>query len=122
VVRAMRIVGSAATGGLRLDPASPYLWSCLGACARAMATREYALSRALSLDPKRAGSWAALGRLYAETGQPLLAKRCLAIARSHDPSSAPTWEAMGTLAALSPQGRFHLFLSSTPSKNSSGNV
>ncbi|BDA47118.1 probable tetratricopeptide repeat protein 37 [Coccomyxa sp. Obi] len=91
-------------GGLRLAPASTELWACLGACATSAAAREYALSRALALDAKQAANWAALGRLYAEAGQPLLAERCLAAARSHDPSSPAIWEAMGTLAALSPQG------------------
>jgi len=45
-----------------LEPASPDLWACLGAAAPQPAVREYALSRALTLDPKRATCWAALGR------------------------------------------------------------
>ena len=53
---------SSCAGGLRLDPASPDLWSCLGACAESAGVREYAVSRALALDPKRARDWAALGR------------------------------------------------------------
>ena len=91
-------------GGLRIDPAEPNLWACLGACASSDGVRESALGRALALDPKRAPCWAALGRLYAEAGHTGLADRCLIAARSHDPSSAAAWEAMGNLASFSAQG------------------
>lgn len=91
-------------GGLRMDPASADLWACLGASAASTPVREYALGRALALNPKRADCWAALGRLYAEAGHTALSDRCLTAARSHDPSSAAAWEAMGTLASFSAQG------------------
>ncbi len=91
-------------GGLRIDPASQDLWACLGACAATDARREYALGRALALDPKRAPGWAALGRLYAEAGHTAMADRCLTAARSRDPSSSAAWEAMGTLASFSAAG------------------
>ena len=91
-------------GGLRIDPSSPDLWACLGACASTDDLREYALGRALALDPKRAPCWAALGRLYAEAGHTALSDRCLTAARSHDPFSAAAWEAMGTLASFSAEG------------------
>ena len=92
------------TGGLRMGPASPDLWACLGTCAASSSVREYALSRSLALDPKRAPCWAALGRLYTEAGHTSMADRCLTAARSHDPSSAAAWEAMGTLASFSAHG------------------
>lgn len=92
------------TGGLRIDPSNPDLWACLGSCGSTDDLREYALGRALALDPKRAPCWAALGRLYAEAGHTALSDRCLTAARSHDPSSAAAWEAMGTLASFSAAG------------------
>ncbi len=65
-----------AQGGLRLEPASDCLWPTAGAVAggeeeggaAAAAAREFCWSRALQLNPKRAGTWAALGRMYAENG------------------------------------------------------
>lgn len=86
----------AVRGGLRLLPASDWLWACAGAfaaagaellraaqqgCAdKALAEAEFCYSRALQLNPKRAATWTALGRLYARaaaggpwmTCQPLL--------------------------------------------------
>ena len=57
-------------GGLSLDPTSDWLWSAAGAVAgeEDLATREYCWSRALQLNPRRAGTWAALGRMYAQAG------------------------------------------------------
>ena len=57
-------------GGLRLAPTSDWLWSVAGVVAGAddLAGREYCWSRALQLNPKRAATWAALGRMYAQAG------------------------------------------------------
>ena len=56
-------------GGLSLDPASDWLWAAAGAVEAAdPAAREYCWSRALQLNPRRAGTWAALGRMYAQAG------------------------------------------------------
>lgn len=60
-----------ARGGLRLAPASSWLWGVLaGAAASAgdPAAAEYAYSRALALDPKAAMLWVQLGRLYSRCG------------------------------------------------------
>jgi tetratricopeptide (TPR) repeat protein len=60
-----------ARGGLRLAPASSWLWGVLaGAAASAgdPAAAEYAYSRALALDPKAAMLWVQLGRLYSRYG------------------------------------------------------
>ena len=64
--------------------------------------QEYALSRALQLDPKSVPAWVALSRLYAVHGAAALADRCLQQARSHDPMVAGIWEAMAAVAALAP--------------------
>lgn len=87
-------------GGLRLDPASPELWTALGCAAGEGATREYALGRALQLDPKSVPAWVALARLYIDAGERGLAGRCLQQARSNDPAQPVVWEAMAALAAL----------------------
>jgi tetratricopeptide (TPR) repeat protein len=60
-----------ARGGLRLAPASSWLWGVLaGAAATAgdPAAAEYGYSRALALDPKAAMLWVQLGRLYSKYG------------------------------------------------------
>ena len=49
---------------LRLAPDVPGLWSALGSVETAPAKREYALRRALQLDPSDALTWLKLGRLY----------------------------------------------------------
>lgn len=56
-----------ARGGLRLSPASSWLWGVLANALAASgdpAAAEYAYSRALALDPKAAILWVQLGRLY----------------------------------------------------------
>ncbi len=66
--------------------------------------QEYAFTRSLQLDPKSAHTWAALGRLYMESGARHLADTCFTQARSQEPADAATWAAMGALAGLSPTG------------------
>lgn len=56
------------SGGLRLAGASAELWAALGCAAADAAAREFALRRALQLEPRSAFAWTALGRLYAEAG------------------------------------------------------
>lgn len=56
-------------GGLRLEPSSDWLWAALGDAEAEEGPREFAWSRALQLNPKRAGVWASLGRLYARHGE-----------------------------------------------------
>jgi hypothetical protein len=56
------------SGGLRLAGASAELWAALGCAAADPAAREYALRRALQLEPRSAFAWTALGRIYAEAG------------------------------------------------------
>ncbi|KAG2492147.1 hypothetical protein HYH03_009638 [Edaphochlamys debaryana] len=100
-----------ARGGLRLAPASDWLWGAAATVAAAGATgppaadaaemagvAEYCYSRALQLNPRRAPLWAALGRLYAANGAGALASRCFDSARSHEPTSVAVWEAMGDSA------------------------
>ena len=91
-------------GGLRLEPTAALLWAALGSTAASLGVREYALGRALQLDPKLVTAWTALGRLYTEAGEMALAGRCLANARSHEPTAAAVWEGMGALAASSATG------------------
>lgn len=60
-----------ARGGLRLSPASSWLWGVLAGAAAAAgdpAAAEYSYSRALALDPKAAILWVELGRLYRRYG------------------------------------------------------
>lgn len=82
-------------GLLRVEPSSPELWHALGAATEDRAAKEYSLARALQLDPRRAPSWIALGRLYDDEGEAQAAARCYEEARCHDPRSGETWEAMG---------------------------
>jgi superkiller protein 3 len=91
-------------GGLRLAPDLPALWTALGQAAAAPAVREYALTRALQLDPRSAPAWVSLARLYIDANEGALAERCLQQARSQDPAVASVWEAMAALAALRPSG------------------
>lgn len=60
--------------------------------------------RSLQLDPKSAHTWAALGRLYMESGARSLADTCFTQARSQEPADSATWAAMGALAGLSKTG------------------
>lgn len=71
VVSARRAAVAMARGGLRLAPASSWLWGVLAGAAAAAgdpAAAEYGYSRALSLDPKAAMLWVQLGRLYSRYG------------------------------------------------------
>ncbi|KAG1666570.1 hypothetical protein FOA52_000537 [Chlamydomonas sp. UWO 241] len=88
-----------AAGGLRLEPANDALWAVAGvAAAGDSSQREYCWVRCLSLNPKRAPTWAALGRLYASAGAGHLARRCFEAGRSHEPTATALWEGMGHLA------------------------
>lgn len=84
-------------GALRLEPSSSTLWTALGITARNYSVQEYALSRSLQLDPRESSTWVALARLYIETGEFDLARKCLQHGRSHDPTAASIWEAMAAL-------------------------
>ncbi len=95
-------------GGLRLQPASPALWAGLGNSEESLAQREQCFHRALQLDPRDAGAWTALGRMYAENGHGAQANACLMQARSHDPDAPAPWEAMGAMAGASSTG-MHLW-------------
>lgn len=110
-------------GGLAIDPSNDWLWSCAGSQhafameqssstaeegkERHASAAEYCYSRSLALNPRRAGTWVALGRLYAcfvergEAGPGALASKCFEMARSHQPTLASTWEAMSDLASKS---------------------
>ena len=56
-------------GGIKLEPSPEWLWACAGSMAEgSAASREYCRTRALQINPKRAATWAALGRLYALIG------------------------------------------------------
>jgi tetratricopeptide (TPR) repeat protein len=60
-----------ARGGLRLSPASSWLWGVLAGALAAVgdpAAAEFSYSRALALDPKAAALWVQLGRLYSRHG------------------------------------------------------
>jgi tetratricopeptide (TPR) repeat protein len=60
-----------ARGGLRLSPASSWLWAVLAGALAAVgdpAAAEFSYSRALALDPKAAALWVQLGRLYSRHG------------------------------------------------------
>lgn len=67
-----------ARGGLRLSPASSWLWGVLAGAAAVddPAAAEYAYSRALALDPKAAALWVQLGRLYSKDGAGVLSLSC----------------------------------------------
>ena len=68
------------------------------------ATREYALSRALQLNPRCVPAWVALARLYGEAGAAGPAAAALQHARSHEPAVPAIWEAMADVAGLSATG------------------
>lgn len=71
VAAARRAAVAMARGGLRLAPASSWLWGVLAGAAAAAgdaAAAEYSYSRALALDPKAAMLWVQLGRLYSRHG------------------------------------------------------
>lgn len=54
------------------EPASDFLWSCLGRCALVAGDpglAEYAWNRSLQLNSKNALSWVQLGRLYGRSGE-----------------------------------------------------
>ncbi|KAF6252995.1 hypothetical protein COO60DRAFT_1704042 [Scenedesmus sp. NREL 46B-D3] len=92
----------AARGGLRLSPASSWLWGVLaGALAAAghPAAAEFSYSRALALDPKAAALWVQLGRLYSRHGSAELAEQCYEAARGAEPTLVLVWEAMAATAA-----------------------
>lgn len=93
------------TGSVCLQPTCAVFWALLGDSLSEMAQREYALSRALQLDPKLVTAWTLLGRMYVETGDTSLADACFMHARSHEPTAPAVWEGMGSLAALSKTGR-----------------
>lgn len=102
-------------GGVQIESTSASLWQALGSCASSAGKKEFALSRALQLDPKNIAAWVSLGRLYAGQGEAMLAGRCFINARSHEPTAATIWEGMGALAASSSTGdcpswclRFHI--------------
>eukprot|EP00798_Chlamydomonas_sp_ICE-L_P028094 gene28094-31202_t len=72
-------------GGLRLEPTSDWLWTCAGNVAppEDPSRAEYCWSRSLQLNPKRACTWARLGRM------------------SHEPTLVSVWESMGYLSSTS---------------------
>eukprot|EP00879_Flechtneria_rotunda_P010701 GHRR01011183.1.p1 GENE.GHRR01011183.1~~GHRR01011183.1.p1 ORF type:complete len:1628 (+),score=649.14 GHRR01011183.1:120-5003(+) len=91
-----------ARGGLRLSPASSWLWGVLAAAAATIndpAAAEYAYSRALQLDPKAAALWVQLGRLYSKYGAVELAEQCYEAARGAEPTLVSVWEGMAATAA-----------------------
>ena len=92
------------TGALHIAPDSATLWAALGSASPSAAVREHSLSRALQLDPRAAGTWAVLGRLYCQAGDRGLAASCLTAARGHEPTCVGAWEGMGALAAQSATG------------------
>ena len=107
LISAQRVPADAAflhAGGIRTAPTDAHLWQALGNCALKLSTKEYALTRALQLDPKLVPAWCALARLYIDRGETTLAGRCLVNARSHEPTAGAIWEGMGALAACSPTG------------------
>lgn len=61
-------------------------------CSSNPQLREYALHRALQLNPKNITSWVALAKVYQDCGDFRLAEDCLAHARSHDPEAVSIWE------------------------------
>jgi hypothetical protein len=65
------LAGAAAAGAPPPAPADAL------AAAPSAGPAELCLSRALHLNPRRAGCWVALARLYAAAGRPGLASRCL---------------------------------------------
>ena len=99
-------------GALRVDSADPATWTALGTLGgadsgadpvRDIARRETALARAVTLDPRCAHAWTALGRLYlaradstdAEPGERddfiSRARRALDNARAAEPGNAHAW-------------------------------
>ena len=81
-------------GALNIHPESAKIWASLGVGARSFSTKEYALSRALQLDPRRVVAWVSLARLYIECKEKELAKQCLDHARSQNPKNPAIWESM----------------------------
>eukprot|EP00892_Ulva_mutabilis_P012850 jgi/Ulvmu1/9938/UM058_0021.1 len=84
---------------LRLAPDVAGLWSALGSVHSAPGKREYALRRALQLDPADAMTWLKLGRLYHAHNMSDKVTACYDAARSADPKLAAVWEAMAAFEA-----------------------
>lgn len=141
-----RKASGAVRGGLRLSPASDWLWSCagmfaaadaawveqhgassasgaaaatavtsnvasagkggsddvagLGSAQKLLGEAEFCMGRALQLNPKRAATWAALGRLYASKGFGTPANRCFEQSRAQEPRLVAVWEAMAFAAGI----------------------
>ena len=110
-------------GALRVDSADPATWTALGTLGgadpgadpvRDIARRETALARAVTLDPRCAHAWTALGRLYlaradsteTEPGERddfiSRARRALDNARAAEPGNAHAW--LGTALLHSARG------------------
>lgn len=92
---------------LRASPTSSPTWAALGivlplhTSSSIVAKKEYALSRAIQLDPCNTTAWVALSRLYLSTGELGLAQDALRNARTHDPTESSIWDAMSAVAAVS---------------------
>jgi tetratricopeptide (TPR) repeat protein len=90
---------------IRASPTSSSTWAALGIVlplhTPSFAKKEYALSRALQLDPRNTTAWVALSRLYLSTGELGLAQDALRNARTHDPTESSIWDAMSAVAAAS---------------------
>jgi superkiller protein 3 len=88
---------------IRAFPTSSSTWAALGIVlplyTPSFAKKEYALSRALQLDPRNTTAWVALSRLYLSTGELGLAQDALRNARTHDPTESSIWDAMSAVAA-----------------------
>ena len=83
--------------GLSIQPDSANLWFAMGVHATKTNVQEYALSRALELDPNCIEAWTALARLYFSHSQPEGANEALMKARIRDPSSPTVWEGAASL-------------------------
>ena len=106
-------------GALRVDSADPATWTALGTLGgadpvRDIARRETALARAVTLDPRCAHAWTALGRLYLARADSTetepeerddfisRARRALDNARAAEPGNAHAW--LGTALLHSARG------------------
>ena len=88
----LKLCESLLRSAIRLEPQSVGLWESLGYAAQDLHVKEYALTRALQLNPKQVTAWVGLGNLYLTAGALGLAEKCFDHARSHDPENVAVWE------------------------------
>lgn len=75
-----------------MEPRAAGLWEALAYASQDLGVQEYALSRALQLNPKQVTAWVRLGNVYLAIGAAGMADMCFEKARFHDPENVAVWQ------------------------------